>query len=104
MSNPTPTVTVTETPLAKNAKPLTVTVCARLWDMITELRSAVASTYNVEIVYPEDGTGPITSRTITPSSVAITMKGEWVIRGVRVDTGEQRCYRLDRMHGYNVIA
>ena len=97
-------ITVTETPLAKNAKSITLQVTWRTWDMVKNLRHAVTAAYNIEIEYPEDGTGPITARTITPSSVSVTLKGEWIIRGVRIDTGEERCYRLDRLAGYDILA
>ena len=101
----TPThITVIETPLAKSAQPITLQVDLPTWDMVTELRGAVSAMHNVEVHYPEDGTGPITSRTITPTSVSITLKGNWIIRGVRIDTGEERCYRFDSIRGYRILA
>jgi len=95
--------TLTRLPLtARSTVTLTSNVSDRTYAMIVAIEAALLAGYSVEIHYPEGGAAatvqqpyPCNARTIVPNGVGMTLKGDWIVRGKRTDTGEDRCYRLD---------
>jgi hypothetical protein len=97
---------VTETNI--RGKEVTMNVPDYVSVQIQVLREAIANKQRVEVFYPVRGKAAsfpttIDSRTILPESVGITLDNNWIVRGKRIDNGEDRCYRIAAICGLSVL-